>query len=212
MNNRVILIRSNPVDPDPAVERVASALTDSGFLVTVLGWDRSEEYEIRETIVEKGMSIIRFGIPAVFSGGIKKNLLPMVKFQKAIKKWLKEHRNEYDYIHAFDMDTGLEAKKIAKKYKKKFVYHILDFYAACRFDDSSTIYKIIKNLEFSVINGANAVIVCTEARKEQIKGSKTERLLVIHNTPGYNKPSGRLDGKMSEDKIKIAYVGCVENA
>ncbi|HEY8415732.1 MAG TPA: hypothetical protein VIK99_08170, partial [Thermaerobacter sp.] len=37
---RVVICRSNPVDPDPRVERVARTLARAGYRVTVVGWDR----------------------------------------------------------------------------------------------------------------------------------------------------------------------------
>ena len=210
---RVVLIRSNPVNPNPAVERIASALLEAGWDVTILGWDRGEKYDSGEGILgfgEKTARIIRFGIPATYSGGIKKNILPLLKFEKKIAAWLKDHKNEYDAIHAFDLDTGFMARRIAKKYKKGLVYQIQDFYAADRFKDGSFGYNAIKALEFSVIKSANATIICTETRKRQIEGSKPKLLEVVHNTPGYTAPSGNAEFKVSEDKIKIAYVGCFE--
>ena len=75
---KVVLIRSNPVSPDPPVEKVADTLLSLGFKVTVIGWDRnSNEDKTEELKLERGNAeIIRFGIPAVFGGGIKKNLIP----------------------------------------------------------------------------------------------------------------------------------------
>ncbi|QBS37602.1 glycosyltransferase [Thermaerobacter sp. FW80] len=37
---RVVICRSNPVDPDPRVERIARTLARAGYRVTVVGWDR----------------------------------------------------------------------------------------------------------------------------------------------------------------------------
>lgn len=210
---RVVLVRSNPVNPDPAVERVASALADAGFDVTIVGWDRDGKYDLKEDLLElrgNTVRIIRFGIPAVFSGGIKKNLIPLIKFEKRLEKWFRKHKDEYDVIHALDYDTGFVAKRAAEKYHKGLVYHILDFYAAGRFCEDTISYNIVKSLEFSVINKADATIICTEARKKQIAGSNPKLLEVIHNTPGYSKPAKDSEFEMSEEKVKIAYVGCFE--
>lgn len=210
---RVILIRSNPVNPNPAVERIASVLTKEGWDVTVIGWDRSRKYDVWEDVLELGdktASIIRFGIPAVFSGGIKKNLFPLIKFEKKLAKWFRKHKNEYDIIHAFDFDTGFVAKYAARRYKKGLVYQIQDFYAADRFAEGSLGYNIIKAMEFSVINNADASIICTEARKKQIAGSRPKLLEVVHNTPGYSKVAENVEFRVSRDKVKIAYVGCFE--
>lgn len=210
---RVVLIRSNAVKNDPAVEKVASALGVRGYRVTILAWDRDGEYDVKnEAVLLPGgeAEVIRFGIPATFGGGLKKNLPAMVKFQKRVGLWLEKNCDKYDVIHAFDLDTGLVAKRMAKKNKKKFCYHILDFYAAVRFKENTLPYRIVERIENSVINKADATIVCTEARINQIKGSKPKKLTVIHNTPGYITPDSIEKCELKSNRTKIVYVGTLE--
>lgn len=38
---KVVILRSNPVAPDPRVEKEARALSGAGYSVIALGWDRS---------------------------------------------------------------------------------------------------------------------------------------------------------------------------
>ena len=131
-----------------------------------------------------------------------------MRFQKSIKKWLKENCGQYDIIHAFDFDTGFAAKKIAKKYNKKLVYHILDFYIDSHASGGKLLRALIKRLEFSIINFADATIICTEKRHEQIEGSKPKYLTVIHNTPKVNFQNIHSDLCIQKsDRLKIAYVG-----
>ena len=40
MNNRVVMLRSNPVNPDSRVEKEVLALSKAGFDVQILAWDR----------------------------------------------------------------------------------------------------------------------------------------------------------------------------
>ena len=118
----VVLIRSNPVKPYPRLEKMANCLVKNGHNVTVLAWDRDMDYEPRkEQLKLKNciVPIVRVGIKGQFSGGIKKNLKGLIKFQKFIYFWLKEHRSEIDIIHAYDFDTGYTALQFARKYKKK---------------------------------------------------------------------------------------------
>ena len=91
----VVLIRSNPVKPYPRLEKMANCLVKNGHNVTVLAWDRDMDYEPRkEQLKLKNciVPIVRVGIKGQFSGGIKKNLKGLIKFQKFIYFWLKEHR------------------------------------------------------------------------------------------------------------------------
>ena len=204
---RVILIRSNSVAPDPPVEKVADALLKAGHSVKILAWDRLNEQGDTVKLNGAEAPIVRFKIPAKFGAGMK-SFIPLFKFQQAILKWLKKHRNEYDVIHAFDFDTGLAAKSISKRYKKKLVYHLLDFYVDSHGLQNKKLGRLIKKLEFGVINYADVSIICTEKRAEQIAGSNPKKLVVIHNTPQYNSGDGNsFEIKGKPDKIKIVYVG-----
>ena len=212
MKRKAVLLRSNPISPDPAVEKVASALLEKKCDVIIVGWDRASKYDSVEEEIElpSGTAkVVRFGIPAVFSGGMK-NLSALLRFQLRLRKWIKQHAEQIDVIYAFDFDTGFAVRKLAKKYKKKFVYHILDFYAASRFHSESFMYKFIRNREISVINSADAVAICSEGRKKQIEGSNPKHLEIIHNTPGYSETVFDNREKTSEKKMRIGYVGCFE--
>lgn len=211
MKKRVVLIRSNPVSPDPPVEKVADTLIANGYEVSVIGWDRGSDItEKNETLtLEQGtVKIVRFGIPAMFDGGIKKNLLPLAKFQSRLHKWLKKHKDEYEIIHSFDFDTGFIANKIAKKYNKQLIYHILDFYIDSHNVPSGFLKSKVKNAEFAIINNADATIICTEKRREQIDGTTPKKLEIIHNTPkAVNHSSDSFSELRSNKRCKIVYVG-----
>lgn len=205
---RIILLRSNSVAPDPAVEKVADAMLSAGHNVKILAWDRLGDSGDTVTVKSGEIPIVRFNIPAKFGAGIK-SFLSLARFQIKLLKWLKHHKKEYDVIHAFDFDTGLVAKYIAKKYSKKLVYHILDFYIDSHGLANKKIGNIIKKMEFSIINYADVNIICTEKRMEQIKGSCPKKLIIIHNTPQYDLCEQDPDFEIKGDKNKcrIVYVG-----
>ncbi len=213
---KVVLLRSNPVNPDPPVEKMASALLKDGYHVTIIGWDRETDYDLRTdslNISDHSVKVIRFGIKAQFGGGIKKNLFPLLVFQKRLRHWLSNNKSEYDIIHAFDFDTGLVASKCAKKYNKNLVYHILDYYADSHRLRGTVFENTILKLENSIIDFADATVICTEKRKEQIAGSHPNNLVVIHNTPQkipFNQDFNlqMCDGK--NNRKKIAYVGILD--
>lgn len=211
MKKRVVLIRSNPVSPDPPVEKVANTLIANGYDVSVIGWDRgSNTAEKNENLIlEDGVvKIVRFGIPAMFDGGIKKNLVPLAKFQVKLYKWLRKHKDEYDIIHSFDFDTGFIASKIAIKYNKQLIYHILDFYIDSHNVPCGILKSNVRKSEFVVINSADATIICTEKRQAQIYGSVPKKLEVIHNTPKIvHQISDSYRELKSSTRCKIVYVG-----
>ena len=212
---RVVLLRSNPVKPDPPVEKVALSLVNAGYRVTIVGWDRDSDYPLKnDTMLISGhrVRVVRFGIKAVFSGGLKKNLFPLIAFQMRLRSWLIRNRAKYDIIHAFDFDTGFLASRYARKYGKKFVYHILDYYVASHGLRGSAFEKPVVRLENSVIDFADATVICTEQRREQIAGANPKRLVVIHNTPSTAQIKPCPSKVKPTDRMKIVYVGILESS
>lgn len=210
---RAILLRSNPVNPDPPVEKAAVALLNAGYDVKILGWDRDADYSLKKNVAELSghqVEVIRFGIKAQFSGGIKKNLIPLCVYLKRLRSWLVKNKATYDIVHAFDFDTGFVASQCAQKFNKKFVYHILDYYVASHGLRNTVLEKPICKLENSIINQADATIICTEKRKEQIAGTNPKRLAVIHNTPSATQMKQCEAKTKQTGRIKIAYVGILE--
>lgn len=206
----IVLIRSNPVRPYPRLEKMAGCLLRRGYGVIVLAWDRDDNYKPKSEILQIGVQsckIIRIGLKGQFSGGIKKNLEGLIKFQQFIYKWLKVHRREYDVVHAYDLDTGFTAQRAAKAFHKIFIYDIPDYYCDSHFY-TGLLRKAVILVENSVINSAFATIICTEDRIKQISGSNPKRLYVIHNTPNvsvvYMEPS-------KENIVKLAYIGIFGN-
>lgn len=209
---RVVLLRSNPVSPDPPVEKTADFLLSEGYQVTILAWDRSINKLVEEDTIQltHGQAkIYRAYYKGQFSGGFKKNLKSLICFQKFLYTWLKKNRGNYDIIHAYDFDTALVASLIAKKYKKKFVYAILDYYVASHNLSGSAIGYIIKKLEDKTIGQADVTLICTEKRKEQIQDAKPQHLEIIHNTPIEAKTFDNANRvcKSDSNRMKIVYVG-----
>lgn len=205
---KIVFLRSNPVDPDSRVEKEVNSLLKEGYEIEIVAWDRNAKYDIRESQLQLKFGkvrIYRFGILATFGGGIKKNLSPLILFQAKLYKWLYKNKNKYDVIHACDFDTAYTASRVAKKFDKKLVYDIFDYYVDA-FRVPKLLKPFIEKIDHKVISLADATIICTEKRKNQIKGSKPKRLSVIHNTPAVlDSNVNRLN--LNKSKIKIVYVG-----
>jgi glycosyltransferase involved in cell wall biosynthesis len=206
MSETILIVRSNPISPDPRVERVARALEGGGYQVTILGWDRTKELPIRE---ERSYGTLqRLSIPADFGRGIR-NLPYLLKFELGLTRWLIQNRSEYDIIHACDFDTVLPALLIRCLWKKKVVYDIFDFYAEMLRATPLLFKQIIRLVDIWAIDRVDALILADDSRKAQIKGSKPKKLFVIYNTPEDLIPKNQeLDFEQpDESKLRIAFVG-----
>lgn len=213
---RVVLLRTNKVDPDPRVEKEVDALLECPDIdIKVVAWDRTEKYKIRIDKLDLpsgSAEIVRFGIPAVWGGGMRKNLIPFIKFNFYLFCWLIRNCRTYDCVHACDLSTALPSIIPILIFRKKFVYDICDYFADTK-QSKGVIIKIIKWVENKIIGIADATIICSDKRKEQIQGSKPKKLEIIHNSPARNQmkfSNEEIDNKvcLSDSKLpKLVYVG-----
>lgn len=210
MARKVIFIRSNPVNPDPRVEKEMEALAKSGYEIKLISWNREESSGI--SFVERNLKNLKIktfsiNIKSGFGLGLKKNFIPLIKFQYNVLKVLIRNKDKYDIIHACDFDTVIPAYLCSKLFKKIYIYDIFDYYVDA-FSVPNILKKVVQIIDYHMINKSEATIICTEKRVEQISGSHPKRLLTIHNTPTAIEHSLKEENKrIKGEKMKIAYVG-----
>ena len=201
---KIVLVRSNPVEPDSRVEKEANSLCKAGYEVTLFGWDRESNYCIKKDkkkLLDYEVDRFCVGAKAGFGAGFK-SLLPYLKFQILLFCWILKNRKNYDVFHFCDFDTAFTGSKVCKIFRKPFVFDIFDYLST---DAATTFQKIIKRLEDNIINQANATIICTENRRLQIKQTNPKNLTVIHNSPP--EYTGEKNGNINNERIKLVYVG-----
>ena len=154
--------------------------------VILLGWNRETAGEDviheKHSIHDREFDFYLIPEPAYYGGGMKRMLGPMRRFWNRAFKWLSENRNAYDAIHVVNFDTAKPAFKAAKRYKKKIVYDIFDYYADS-YNAPGIVKNCIRNIENGYISKADMTIICSDERKHQIKGSSPQKLIVVENTP-----------------------------
>lgn len=129
--------------------------------------------------------------------------------------WFIKNRDKYDIIHAFDLDTGLPALLSCMLTKKRYNYHIADFYVDSRGGIPQVLKKFIRRIEYSVINRADTTVICTEKRAIQIEGSKPNNLVVVHNTPSISRElinkyiEEKKNDEESRREVVFTYVGAL---
>jgi len=203
---RVLICRSNPIAPDPRVEKEARSLNKAGYQVQALGWDRSGELP---TSAEMGWAIIhRRAIRAAYARGLL-NFFPLIFWQIDLLGWLLRHQSEFDVLHACDFDTVLPAIVCSKLFKKKLVYDIFDFYADHLRNTPASVKRIIRAVDLWAIGQADGLILVDDSRIEQIEGAKPERLIIIYNSPEDTPP--QVSTSPTEiAPIQIAYIGLLQ--
>lgn len=206
---RVLFLRSNPIDPDPRVEKEALALARAGYSVKALGWDRTASLPLIES--KDFGEIVRLSLPAKFGTGLA-NLPHLLRFQLALAFYLFRERANYDVIHACDFDTLIPSLLAKTFLRKKVIYDIFDFYADMLLKVPSWMRKVVRWLDVHLMGFADAVILADETRLKQISGARPRRVSFIYNSPNLDMNSEN-NSKVPPlpPPLRIGYVGLLSN-
>ena len=170
------------------------------YNVSAIGWNR-QQLEIKD---EKNVRYIMYNKKSQYGLGMR-NIFKLMFFELWINRITKKHIKNCEIVHACDFDTAYISNRLARKYKKIFIYDIYDYYIDCH--NLGPLNKIVEKLDVKTINRADIVLICTEKRIEQINKANPKKVVVIHNSPQINiKPKNNY----KEDKVKICYVGILQ--
>jgi len=210
----VMFLRSTSAINDSRLIKEVTSILKCGYKVKILCWDRdgfAKDNNVLQT--ECGNAeLVKFSKEAKYGSGIK-NILNIMAFQKWLKSKLKKENSSYEIIHSCDLDTGMPALNIAKKYNKKLVYDIFDYYVHSH-NMPKILEGVLEKQEIKIINAADITIICGEWRKEQIDKATPKKLIVIHNSPNINyEEIDNRDSiiKSKNNKIKVVYVGVLQD-
>ncbi len=205
---RIIITRSNGIDPDPRVEKIARAIQSAGYSVQLLGWDKTGKLPQEERLDQ--IPLHRIPLRAQFGRGLA-NLGHEFRWQWRLASWLIKHRHTYDIIHACDFDTVLPALLCKKFFGKRIVYDIFDFYADMLRATPPAIVKSIRQIDLWAIGQTDAVILADESRSAQIAGSAPKKLVYIYNSPEDQPLTAPSEEKPTyPSKLRIAYIGLLQ--
>ncbi|MBN2013945.1 MAG: glycosyltransferase family 4 protein [Candidatus Altiarchaeota archaeon] len=202
MTTKVLFVRSNPVNPEPRVEKQALALAEENFDVNILGWDREGSHQRIEHRNE--YTINRFRLKSSYGSLKLLFYIPIWWFYEFYYLMTRE----WDIIHACDFDTLLPAIIAAKIKKRRIVYDIFDFYSGMiPTGIPEIVIKIITFLENSFPRFADFVIVPNDSMTKHIKGMKSKRIITIMNIPKDLEYNNMFINSEKIDKFLIFYGG-----
>ncbi|MCW1311256.1 MAG: glycosyltransferase family 4 protein [archaeon] len=208
MKGSVVITRSNPVSPDPRVEKFATALSNCGLRLMIVAWDRKGQFPDEE--IKSFGQIYRIKIHGDYGSGVK-NLLNVLFWNIALLFALIRNKGKFQIIHACDFDTIIPALICKLLFRKKVVYDVFDFYADMLRKAPDFLRRIIRRVDLFLMKFPDAVILADDSRIEQIKGSKPKRLTIIYNSLPFDFFKDFLDNSQQKhDSFHIAYVGLLQ--
>ena len=198
------------IEEDARTQKEISSLLKAGFGVRAFDWNKGENFPVRENpLTLAGRAVVRetAGIAVRKTEGIRRNLRPLLKYERTLLRWLIRNRKNFSAIHCVNLDTAFTCRVFAKWFLKECVYDVFDDYAdahAC----GGRLYRMIKRLDAWVMKGSKRVILCAEKRRAQLLRDPGN-VTVICNAPeaGRTAPAGSTPGMEAEKPFTIVYVG-----
>jgi glycosyltransferase involved in cell wall biosynthesis len=200
----IAIFRSNPISPNPRVEKAASVAAQVAR-VTVVGWDRTGLLPERQ--YRQGYTLELFSLKAPFGSGLG-NLPRLLRWEWFLVLWVLRHGRHYSVFHACDFDTIFPALLGRWFFKIRVIYDICDFYADHIRNTPTWILKFVRFLDRLAVRWADAVILVDEARTVQLGDARPKRLEFIYNAP---VDFGEItQSKNLSKSLRLAYIGTLQ--
>lgn len=198
MPHDVLMLLSNEYRPDPRVMTEAEALTEAGYHVTILCWDRNGERPLSED--QGGITILRLRHPV--KGPLRTFLLmPRVW----LKMWKQSRGLPGRSVHAHDLDTLVPGVLIAWSRGVPLVYDAHDWFSRMIHEDMPFGGRVIDAGEDFMLKRVTRVITAnpTLVRRYQEAGAQVALVL---NTP----PLPAVRPEVQGPRLRLFYGGSLE--
>jgi glycosyltransferase involved in cell wall biosynthesis len=200
----VILVRGRATDP--AVNKIAKSLSQNGYNVKLLVWDRQNTLKVKN---DEGYEICRFKFKAPSDKLMALFYLPIWWIYE-IFFLLKEDCN---VIHTCDLDTLVPAILVKLVKRVKLCYIIYDFYADNLADGKFILLRkhirsLVASIEKFGIRFVEILFLVDKSRYQEVEGAKINNLVYIYNSPpDYFDVKQEKESRDAEIQIIIFYAG-----
>jgi len=201
------MLLSNPFRPDPRVLKEAECLSELGHHVTVICWDRIDEYPAR-SVLPGGVVIERIHTVSSNYGIGPRQLLHLPRFWKAALNKLTSL--DPGLIHCHDFDTLPAGLWWGKLHHVPVIYDAHEHYADLvkpRLNGvlGESLYYLIKAAEWSGASLADAVITVDETLAAKYRKLQ-KRVVVVGHWPRLSL-SKHIAGVFSRNELNLIYIG-----
>lgn len=193
----VVMLLTNPCDPDVRVIKEARYISERGHNITILCWDRDGKSELPQKCFEGKIKIVRFRIPSVYGTGYKQ-LGAFFKFVQTCKAYLKKRK--VDIFHCHDLD-GYIAYRLLHMKKIPYIWDMHENYIK----GNVLKRKIIQRIVIAGIRKSTKSIYVTNDVLEMMPECIRDRMILLRNYPDSSYLSD--EEKTESDFLRIGYHG-----
>lgn len=176
-SRRVLMLLANHFAPDPRVHSEARSLTQHGYHVTVLAWDRERQALPRETC--DGIELRRIHLRSVHNRGPIQGLYMLAA--NLLMMW-RGLRLRFDVVHAHDLDTLPAGFVLARLKRKPLIYDSHEDYPGMLHDVvPGWATSMISRVESFLARRADLLITVGELLRRDFEGRGCRRSVVVGN-------------------------------
>ncbi len=194
-NKKVIMLLSNPCIIDPRVELEASALSEAGFEVEIVAWDRL--CNCVGTEARGNYKITRIRVRSGYSRGLRQ-LFALLPFYFRAYRYIKR-QGKAGVIHCHDLDTLPIGYLYKLFHKAMLVYDAHEIYSEMVFKNT-ILKKISMFFEKMMLEKTDAFFTVGEVRKEWYEQKRYSKIPLVL---GNYKQTGRVKVNVPNEKKKL---------
>ncbi len=208
---KIVMLLSNPYNPDDRVRSEAHALQEAGYEVFILAWDRDCNKTAREIV--KGVEIRRARIPAGYRQGAKQGR-NLVKLWRWFVRQIKEIEPQVVHCHDFDTFPAGAYYKIWNKQVRLVLDAHENYYVMKQPDVSSLFAQIIKLAEQFLTPMADLLISPCKATADHYRNLGADSSVIVGNwkdPDNYRFSSQKIQNKCThlgiDNRLSVVYIG-----
>lgn len=201
----VLMILSNPLLVDPRVHKEATTLVDNGHQVTVIVWDRKQQYKPEETV--DNIHVVRIHNHALMKLAVNDVFRNPLWWRVAYKKARELHNSIFpiDVVHCHDLDTLQAGVWLKKKLGVPLIYDAHELWGHLI---QGNVPQFVVNRAFSMekklVQHVDHIITVSPPFKEYFTSICNKRITLVMNCkdlvyPKYEPPKN--------NEFTLIYIG-----
>jgi glycosyltransferase involved in cell wall biosynthesis len=199
IGKKVVVINSDRRTISARVLNISEILSENGYLVRILTWDRQNNFETEEIV--SGIQVHNYKFNLQSDNTIRMLFAYLHWWIFVVYYLVKSDSHIYHPLSIYNVIPCILAKTVKRS---KLIYDITDFAA-----DSLNCPKLVQSLlalfENACLYFADAVIIVDEHRRSQINMKRVKKMAVVMNTP--SDIFGAYVPKIGSNIITIYYGG-----
>jgi len=177
MGKKVLMLLTNCFDPDPRVLSEALTLTEHGYQVTIIGWDRDRKKPPIESY--RGIRVERVYVRSTHGRGTSQILFLFVFWILALIRIL---NRDFDIVHCHDLDTLPLGLTVGKLRRKRIIFDAHESFADMLGSNVlGGLKRILRSVESFLVRRTDALLTVGELLRSEYQGRGAKHTYVVGN-------------------------------